>query len=446
MVQLTSSLPILVVLALAASIAPVLADSGAQGVIQDATSAAGAALSSLSSLFVRPAAAAPTVCCRKDCPPQACDMALVIPTDLAYAYPAPTPPPYKQSLATHLPCCTQGCADGACRNPKSTVSKRPETTHSSRRAKAENTLNIVIGCCKKCSNCDQAVTSLPQEEFLRVAEATPTPTAQLKAPLGPGQKAICIGCGKCKPCDFGKIDEFVAFAPHPRDEPSEDRIADAISTASSTTTAVATTTTTTTDDAPEPTYYLAEEINDAINGQNQDILPLVVASGDKKGEFRTLLATVDFKLAENYISRRFLAQLSLLKNAKPYPAGVDPTIAYLSHHQNKTVVDASIVLALAAGNADEGTQRHFSNVRFQVYGEENDPVIRIPDVVIGAKFLREVGGLTVFSRFRGKVQTGGVKLLYPAHPGVLDKDAGSVLAQGEEEVDQGGEEGKHDEL
>ena len=138
------------------------------------------------------------------------------------------------------------------------------------------------------------------------------------------------------------------------------------------------------------------------------------------------------------MSRRLLKQLELLKDVKPFPRGVDSRIAYLSYHQDKTPINASIVLSFVAGNPDEETQRHYSNVRFQVYGAEEDLEIRIPDVIIGEKFLREVGGLTVFPRFKTAVE-GGVRVVYPAHAGVLQKGNSDT----EEETK---EEAKHDEL
>ena len=273
------------------------------------------------------------------------------------------------------------------------------------------------------------MTSLAPEAFARVAEATTTastPQASEKiglGPLVPGQEAICIGCGKCRPCDGARVAEYLSFSAHPSDEPSEERLADATTTSASAASTITTT------DAAEPTYYLADEINDAINGQNQDIIPLVVEDGNGKGGFLTLLATMDFKLTENYISRRILKQLSLLKEVKSFPKGVQPHIAYLSHHQDKTTIDADIVLDFVTGNDGEETWKHFSNVRFQVYGKEDDDTLRIPDVIIGEKFLREVGGLTVFPRFKTEVESD-VRVVYPAHSGRLDKDAGRVVVEG----------------
>ncbi|RMZ81682.1 hypothetical protein DV737_g2355, partial [Chaetothyriales sp. CBS 132003] len=474
--------------------------------LSDIDSKPSPALASLSSLFNAKAspdrrlpAPAVSICCGDSCCPSCCDQFRVRPTDLAYAYPAPTPLPSGQKalpLNTQRPCCTLGCADGACRLPKSTRSQRPETTPappgtSDRTAstipKPTNTLNVVIGCCKKCKNCDQFVTTLPGVSFA----AAPTTTAkaaakgetnalQKQVPLGPGEEALCIGCGKCYPCDQARVVSYLSFTPQPSKTPGDDDLdafvaavndvviegKQASSPKKSTTATTATATSsggssssTSAGTDPEPTYYLGDEINDAINGQNQDILPLVVQSGvsstadGSKAELITLLATIDFKLQENYISRRLLSELGLTDKVHDFPRGVAPQIAFLSFHQDKSVINASIVLDLVTGNAAAGTQAHFSNVRFFVFGAAptqhnkegeyaDEGIIRIPDVILGDKFFREVGGLTVFPSFKTQVETR-VKIVYPVHRGRL---GGVRLKEAAEEGGDCDDKGKHDEL
>ncbi|RMZ92021.1 hypothetical protein DV736_g757, partial [Chaetothyriales sp. CBS 134916] len=475
----------------------VFASQPQQQPLSDTDSKPSPALASLSSLFN--AKASPSlnfpvpsvsICCGDSCCPSCCDQFRTLPTDLAYAYPAPTPVPSSQkalTFNTQRPCCTLGCADGACRLPQSTRSQRPQTTPAlpvppgrtvTTRPKPTDTLNVVIGCCKKCVNCDQIVTTLPDVSFL----AAPTSTARAavtgntndleeKVPLGPGQEAVCIGCGKCYPCDQVRVLSYLSFEPKPSGTPGDDdpdafvaagnnMVIEGKQTSSPKETSTTSTSSSTVSTDPEPTYYLGDDINDAINGQNQEILPLVVRSGvsttsdGKNPELITLLATIDFKLQENYISRRLLSQLALTDKIHDFPRGVAPQIAFLSFHQDKSEINASIVLDLVTGNTAAGTQGHFSNVRFFAFGatpaenkegeDTDDGIIRIPDVILGEKFFREIGGLTVFPRLKTQVEKG-VKIVYPVHRGRLG--GVRLKATTEEGRNKEGSDGeKHDEL
>ena len=81
-------------------------------------------------------------------------------------------------------------------------------------------------------------------------------------------------------------------------------------------------------------------------------------------------------------------------------------------------------------------------MRFQVYGDVDDDRIDLPDVIMGSKFLRESGALTVFHGFRGEVARG-VEVVWPGHVGRVD--LGPVALQKGKEVVGGRGEG-HDEL
>ncbi|RMD39179.1 hypothetical protein DV735_g5950, partial [Chaetothyriales sp. CBS 134920] len=156
----------------------------------------------------------------------------------------------------------------------------------------------------------------------------------------------------------------------------------------------------------------------------------------------TLLATIDFKLQENYISRRMLAELALTDKVKDFPRGAASQVAFLSVHQDKTAINASIVLDLVTGNTAAKTKAYFKNVRFFAFGsgdKDEEATIRIPDVILGSKFFREVGGLTVFPALKTQVEEG-VKIVHPVHRGKLGGIR--LTAAGE---DNGGEQ-RHDEL
>ena len=81
-------------------------------------------------------------------------------------------------------------------------------------------------------------------------------------------------------------------------------------------------------------------------------------------------------------------------------------------------------------------------MRFQVYGDVDDDRIDLPDVIMGSKFLRESGALTVFHGFRGEVARG-VEVVWPGHEGRVD--LGPVALQKEVVVGTGEGHG-HDEL
>ncbi|RMD39668.1 hypothetical protein DV735_g5465, partial [Chaetothyriales sp. CBS 134920] len=239
-----------------------------------------------------------SICCGASCCPGCCDDFRVVHTDLAYAYPAPTAPPAWAGLRplplnTKRPCCTPGCADGACRVPQETRSQRPHVTPSpplppgrtpSKSAKPTNTLNIIIGCCRKCKNCDQLVSTVPDASFMAAVAASAT-TATVadaaaraavmdrdddndaidwKAPLGPGKTPVL---------------KYVSFLPHPSGTPGDEDpgafVEDGVTVMSSSSPSSSATSS---NADPEPTYYIGDEINDAINGQNQDILPIIVQS------------------------------------------------------------------------------------------------------------------------------------------------------------------------
>ena len=428
------------------------------------------ALSSLSSLFTstptNSRTATPTsFCCASSCPPAACNLNYIIPTDLAYAFPAPSESS-TPSTSLILPCCHANCPDGACRTTPIHRSERPSPTQGNLRS---DTANIVVGCCRTCHNCDQAVTSIGQESFLRdaiptdvtttrVEEAveasiTPSPSLQNALGLGSGNDKfphfphapdggfltdICAGCGTCTPCDFAKVATWIEFFPHPTDQSAFSATATTTSTSSSPTNDGK-------DGEAEPTIHLASTLVNAINGKNQDVLPIILqtnlnstsASEKPEQELRTLLATIDLKLQENYISRRLLAQLHRLNEITPYPKPMSESTAILSPDLDEVSISATIVLDIVAGNNPKSL---FRNVRFSVFGKEDDGVINadVGEVILGTKVVREMGGMAVYGGFRGEVQEG-VRVLEIVHFGRVDKGGKEAVVDGEGQVG-------HDEL
>ena len=195
----------------------------------------------------------------------------------------------------------------------------------------------------------------------------------------------------------------------------------------------------------EPTIHLASTLVNAINGKNQDVLPIILqtnvnstsASEKPEQELRTLLATIDLKLQENYISRRLLAQLHRLNETTPYPTSLGESTAILSPDLDEVSISATIILDIVAGNNPKSL---FRNVRFSVFGKEDDGVINadVGEVILGTKVVREMGGLAVYGGFRGEVQEG-VRILEIVHFGRVDKGGKEAVVDGEGQVG-------HDEL
>ena len=338
--------------------------------------------------------------------------------------------------------------------------------------------NIIVGCCKTCHNCDQIVTSIPEESLsaaatgtVDAAEAGITASPSLddaavplqqkdglnkQFPHGPGGELlteICAGCGTCTPCELARIATWVEFYPHPTESSAEAVLTEtpAASAASSSVRSAASKAKGSEGDEPEPTIYVADEIVDSINGKNQDFLPIILQNGGSdsriaamvgagKKELRTLLAAVDFKLSENYISRRLLKYLGRLSDVVAYPEGAEESTAVVSMDLDKVQINATIVLDIVAGAQDHETRRRFSGVRFNVYGWEDDEVVNadVEEVILGGKLLREMNAITVYPGVKDAVQEG-VKILEKTHFGLLQKN----------KDDQGGKNagGKgHDEL
>jgi hypothetical protein len=178
----------------------------------------------------------------------------------------------------------------------------------------------------------------------------------------------------------------------------------------------------------QPTITLSPDLVDAINGRNQDLLPIIVETGGEptkdggvvsavseavlgKGvngkELRTLMASVDLKVEENYVTRRLLEHLGLLGEVSKAPKRT----AYLRANLAETSVDGTIVLDVVLGapnpqlfavkgaGSQESTFKLFKSVRFNVHGAVEDDVFDARDigseVVVGTRLLGEIGGLTV---------------------------------------------------
>ena len=196
--------------------------------INVANTAVSSALSSLSSLFTaKPGPltdAKPTFCCSDDCPPGACDVNHIVPTDLGYAFPAPSSNvPATSASPLNLPCCHQGCPDGACRTTRTKASQRPLVTSPPRLFPSQN---IIVGCCDSCHNCDQNLITHPVESLAAPTSATEEAASSITAsaslddavpkhekfphsPAGELLTDICAGCGICHPCDFARIATWV---------------------------------------------------------------------------------------------------------------------------------------------------------------------------------------------------------------------------------------------
>ena len=258
---------------------------------------------------------------------------------------------------------------------------------------------------------------------------------------------ICAGCGTCYPCDFARIATWVEFNPHPTASREEAPVTanDSAPPASATANLAKKG-----GEEAEPTIYLAQEIVDSINGRNQDVLPIILqnggtdstiagALGAAKKELRTILATVDLKLSENYITRRLLKHLDRLGDVVAYPKGLEESVAVISQDLDRVKINATVVLDLVAGAQDDDTRRLFRNVRFSVFGAEDDDVVHadIGEVILGSKLLREMNAVTIFPGFKDEVQEG-VKILEKVHYGSVGGPSGP---NSEQVVD-----GKHDEL
>ena len=258
-------------------------------------------------------------------------------------------------------------------------------------------------------------------------------------PLGSLLPDICIGCGRCTPCDFVRIATWVDFLPDPTS-----KNAGAAATTAVDTPPVPTAAANVKDsNSAEPTIFLASDVVDAINGQNQDFIPLILQNGGVAGilgaknkELRTILAAVDLKLADNYISRRMLQHLSRLGDVTPYPGGLEASVAVISQNLTTVSINATIVLDIVAGDdssTSSSARKLFRNVRFNVYGDKDDEVYNegTAEVILGARVLREMNAVTVFSGFRSGVQAG-VRVVERAHFGKIGGGKGEGVVGGVE--------------
>jgi hypothetical protein len=347
----------------------------------------------------------------------------MVPTDLAYAFPSPTSAPAQANL--RLPCCGANCPDGACRTTPTKPSERP----TQRGGPAEvPTSNVVFGCCPTCHDCDQAVITSAADAKAQAAttaaDAGITASSSLDDVVeknakfpgfqwgAHGTDAFCLGCGTCTPCDRVRLATWVDFLPHPTPTSVDARAVTDVK-----------------EEAAEPTITLSPDLVDAINGRNQDLLPIIVENGGEasvkeggvasvvseavlgKGEngkeLRTLMASVDLKVEENYITRRLLQHLRLLDEVKKAPKRT----AYLRANLAETSVDGTIVLDVVLGapnpqvfavkgaGIQDSTFKLYKSVRFNVHGTVEDEVFDARDigseVVLGMRVLSEIGGLTV---------------------------------------------------
>ena len=273
-----------------------------------------------------------------------------------------------------------------------------------------------------------------------------------KFPHGPAGELltdICAGCGTCYPCDFARIATWVEFSPHPTARQEESPATATESAAASKSTATAANVAKEGGEEPEPTIYLAQEIVDSINGRNQDVLPIILQNGGTDSaiagalgageeELRTVLANVDLKLSENYITRRLLKHLGRLGDVVPYPKGLEAAVAVVSRDLDQVNINATVVVDLVAGARDDDTRRLFRNVRFSVFGREDDDVVNadVGEVILGSKLLREMNAVTIFSGFKDQVQEG-IKILEKVHYGNFGAPP--------QDANRGGN-GSHDEL
>lgn len=316
-------------------------------------------------------------------------------------------------------------------------------------------VSVIIGCCRGCKGCKQSAgagaTGVEMAFKARATDPAAEADAQapvsgpagegegrgppggsggeggpphfVQPPLGPGHPnipGICIGCvaGLCSPCPPSAFATTVAF------DPDVGGAAPPAPTA-----------TTTSDGAgagapePEPTFLMGADVADAVKGVNQDIVPVVVQSFgvgvEKKGEWElmTLLATVDLKIQDNYISRRVVEALGLEDKVQAFKKGTGK-LAVLTGLLETVAVDGYLDLQIVIGSrsattagqeaGDENQWQLLRGVRWYVHSQDEGSTSATPDVILGTKVLGEAGGLSLVNNVRRQVQ-GGVKVLGVGH-------------------------------
>jgi hypothetical protein len=393
----------------------------------------GAALSSsISSLFADPPApSTPPICCGPSCPPQACNVAAAtLSKDLLYLNPLPTAPQTTKSLT--FPCCGADCPDGACRGPTPITSARPTAKptrppHAGgpvdgllpdpQQGGAGDQLSVIIGCCKGCRGCRHSAQNPPDEETMLV-----------RAPIQSQDANICIGCvgGICHPCIQSAIATIIAFTPDVTEPATASATASTTDNAALRASTSTSTPTTEAQDPPEPTFLLAADYALAIQGANQDAVPLIVQAHDVDTTLDpssdgtsliTLLATLDLKLAHNYLSRRVLHALGLSDKLVPFSkksraaAVLDGTLTLTAL---EGYVDLAIVIGSRVGGSGTARWTYLGQVRWFVHGLEEGGVVGAPDVLLGTRVLGEIGGLGAVEGVRREV-AAGVRVLGVGH-------------------------------
>jgi hypothetical protein len=137
-------------------------------------------------------------------------------------------------------------------------------------------------------------------------------------------------------------------------------------------------------------------------------------SGTETFELLTLLARVDPKVQENYISRRVvraLGQEDKIVASKSKEGRQAVLNSMLDTVQTGGWVEMGIVIGSIVGG-EQDSHRLLKGVKWNVY--DDDGMTKVPDVVLGTKLLGEVGGLRMVDSLSREVEAG-VRVLGVAH-------------------------------
>ena len=247
-----------------------------------------------------------------------------------------------------------------------------------------------------------------------IVRATVTATAESNVLE---QADRCIGCagGRCYPCRGRKVKALMALPPDTLIEPTPaSPVAEAATKVVNAAKSVIGQTTQADSEGPQPTdpiFLFGNDFTDAIRGLNQDILPVVVQAfpaekddlalakpeSGQEYELFTLLATVDPKVQENYISRAAVHALGRSHEIVRLSTKVKRE-AVLNSNLDTVQVEGYLDMGIAIGSLTGSgvTDRLLKGVRWNVFDDSG--ASHVPDVLLGMKILGEVGGIVIGSR------------------------------------------------
>ncbi|KPI39466.1 uncharacterized protein AB675_5110 [Cyphellophora attinorum] len=424
--------------------------------LQESATATNSNLAKISQLFSSTTAtsnsasatATTAPCCGADCPPGYCNIhhpAIDSITDVAWLYPTPTAAAPSSSLT--FPCCHAACPDGACRPSPGYSSERPpikarqtpapespgggnELVPPGQRhpifgpGRGQDPDNAGCwGCAPGCVGCIFSLRPhLPGQATDTAAARAPKPTDALSIEK---QADRCFGCagGWCYPCRGEKIIDVVGLPP---DQLLQDASSSASGAAAKMTDAVKSAVGAQDKDGDangpqlaDPSLLLGNDVVDGIIGIDQDIVPIMVqgfaskaagsiaeVSGTETFELLTLLATLDTKVSENYISLRVVRALgqedkiTASKFKEPKKAVLN---SMLDSVQTSGWIEMGIVIGSIIGG-EQDSHRLLKGVKWNVYDDEG--VSNVPGFVLGTKLLGEVGGLRTVESVSREVEAG----------------------------------------